>query len=85
MVARIRFKLKPAAHARDHAMKIILVLIGILCLIAAGFYFVLPAGQLPTFFPGYEAAAANVHVKHGIVAAAVGIVLLVAGWWVGRR
>jgi hypothetical protein len=27
----------------------------------------------------------RVHSKHGIVAGAAGIVLLVAGWWIGRR
>jgi hypothetical protein len=66
-------------------MKIILMLIGILCLIAAGFYFVLPADQLPSFFPGHEAGVTHAHFKHGVVAGVVGIVLLVAGWWVGRR
>ena len=66
-------------------MKIILMLVGVLLLIAAGFYFVFPADQLPTFFPGHEAGVTHTHVKHGIVAGAAGIVLLIAGWWVGRR
>lgn len=66
-------------------MKIILTLVGILLLIVAGFYFVFPADQLPGFLPGHEAGVAHVHVKHGIVAGAAGIVLLIAGWWIGRR
>jgi hypothetical protein len=66
-------------------MKIILILVGIALLIVAGFYFVFPADQLPGFFPGHEAGVARIHYKHGIVAGAAGIVLLVAGWWAGRR
>jgi len=66
-------------------MKIILILVGIVLLIVAGFYFIFPADQLPGFFPGHEAGVARIHYKHGIVAGAAGIVLLVAGWWVGRR
>jgi len=66
-------------------MKIVLTLIGVLLLIVAGFYFVFPADQLPSFFPGHEAGVARIHYKHGVVAAAVGIVLIAAGWWAGRR
>ena len=66
-------------------MKVILMLVGILLLIAAGFYFIFPADQLPGFFPGHEAGVTHVHAKHGIVAGAAGIVLLIAGWFVGRR
>ena len=66
-------------------MKIILMLVGILLLVVAGFYFVFPADQLPVFLPGYEAGVARIHLKHGGIAAAAGVVLLAAGWWVGRR
>jgi hypothetical protein len=66
-------------------MKIILTLVGILLLILAGFYFVFPADQLPSFLPGYEAGVARIHFKHGIIAAAAGVVLIAAGWWAGRR
>ena len=66
-------------------MKVVLILIGILCLVAAGAYFLLPADQLPGFFPGHEAGVTRMHVKHGIVAAVAGVVLILAGWWTGRR
>jgi hypothetical protein len=65
-------------------MKIALTLLGVLLLVAAGFYFVFPADQLPAFFPGHEAGVTRVHFKHGIIAAAAGVVLIAAGWWVGR-
>ena len=51
----------------------------------AGVYFLLPADQLPGFFPGHEAGVTRIHAKHGIVAAVVGVVLILAGWWTGRR
>jgi hypothetical protein len=66
-------------------MKLILTLLGVLLLILAALYFVVPADQLPTFLPGHEAGVARVHVKHGVVAGVVGIVLLAAGVWMGRR
>jgi len=66
-------------------MKIVLTLLGVLLLIVAGFYFVLPADQLPSFFPGHETGVARIHYKHGVVAAAAGVVLIAAGWWAGRR
>ena len=34
-------------------MKMIAYLLAIICVIAAVMYFVMPAGQLPTFMPGY--------------------------------
>lgn len=66
-------------------MKLILSLLGVVLLVIAAVYFLLPADQLPGFMPGHEAGVAHVHTKHGIVAAVVGVVLLVAGWWTGRR
>jgi len=40
---------------------------------------------LPGFFPGHEAGVARMHYKHGIVSGVLGIVLLGAGVWMGRR
>jgi drug/metabolite transporter (DMT)-like permease len=66
-------------------MKLILTVLGIVLLIFAGVYFIVPADQLPGFFPGHQAGVAHAHIKHGIVAAVVGVVLLAAGVWTGRR
>jgi hypothetical protein len=66
-------------------MKLVLSLLGVVLLIVAAIYFVMPADQLPGFLPGYEAGVTRVHAKHGIVAAVAGLVLLAAGWWMGRR
>jgi hypothetical protein len=66
-------------------MKLIVTLLGVVLLVVAGVYFLIPADQLPAFFPGYEAGVTHVHIKHGIVAGVAGLVLLAAGVWIGRR
>lgn len=66
-------------------MKLILTLLGLALLVVAVVYFVLPADQLPGFFPGHDAALHRAHLKHGVVAGIAGLVLLGAGWFIGRR
>jgi hypothetical protein len=66
-------------------MKPVLTLLGVVLLVVAAVYFLLPADQLPGFFPGHEAGVARMHYKHGIASGVVGIVLLAAGVWMGRR
>jgi hypothetical protein len=65
-------------------MKLILSLLGIILLVVAAVYFLVPADQLPGFFPGHEAVA-RMHYKHGIAAGVAGLVLLAAGMFMGRR
>jgi len=66
-------------------MKLVLSALGIILLIVAAVYFVMPADQLPSFFPGHEAGVTKIHAKHGIVAGVAGLVLLAAGVWIGRK
>lgn len=66
-------------------MKAIFIVLGIALLVIAVVYFVAPADSLPGFFPGHEAGVARVHMKHGVVAGVVGVVLLALGWFIGRR
>jgi hypothetical protein len=70
---------------REIPMKLVLTVLGVILLIIAGMYFVVPADQLPGFLPGHEDGVARVHIKHGIASGVVGIVLLAAGVWIGRR
>ena len=49
-------------------MRAIAYILAIICVIVAVVSFVMPAGQLPTFMPGYEAGSAHIHSKHAIVA-----------------
>jgi predicted permease len=60
-------------------------LLAIICIIAAVMYFVMPAGSLPTFMPGYEAGSAHIHMKHAIIAIVAAIVLFLIAWLIGRR
>jgi hypothetical protein len=66
-------------------MKLLVTLLGVVLLVVAAVYFLMPADQLPAFLPGYEAGVTHVHIKHGIVAGVAGLVLLAAGVWIGRR
>ena len=66
-------------------MKLVLSLLGVVLLVAAAVYFLMPADQLPGFFPGHMAGDSHVHTKHGVVAGVAGLVLLGLGAFVGRR
>jgi hypothetical protein len=66
-------------------MKLVLTLLGVVLLVIAAVYFLVPADQLPGFFPGHEAGVARVHMKHGVVAGVAGIILIAAGTFMGRR
>jgi hypothetical protein len=69
----------------ETSMKLILTLLGVVLLVIAALYFLVPADQLPGFFPGHETGVTRVHVKHGIVSGVAGVVLIAAGMWMGRR
>jgi hypothetical protein len=66
-------------------MKTVLSLIGVVLLVLAAVYFLVPADQLPGFLPGHDVASTRVHMKHGIASGVVGVVLLAAGIFMGRR
>ena len=66
-------------------MKAIAYLLGIVFIIIAVVYFVMPADQLPSFMPGHQAGVIRVHMKHGLLAGAIGVVLFIIGWIMGRR
>jgi hypothetical protein len=66
-------------------MRVIAYILAIICIIVAVTYFVMPAGQLPTFMPGYEAGSAHIHTKHAAIAVVAAVILAVIGWLIGRR
>jgi len=65
-------------------MRMLAYVLAIICVIAAVVYFVMPAGSLPTFMPGYEAGSAHLHTKHAVLALVAAIVLFLIGWFAGR-
>jgi len=59
-------------------------LLAIICIVVAVVYYVIPAGSLPTFMPGYIAGSSHIHHTHAIAAAVAAVVLFVLGWFFGR-
>jgi hypothetical protein len=57
------------------------LVLGVVFLGLAIFYWITPASALPSFFPGYDPAMAGVHVKHGIAAFGLGILCFVYAWF----
>lgn len=61
----------------------IAMILGALCVVLALVYWFVPAGSLPAFMPGFAPGSADVHVKHGVAAFVVGVVLIAASRFVG--
>jgi hypothetical protein len=66
-------------------MKLIVTVLGVVLLVIAAVYFLVPADSLPSFFPGHVNGMARIRAKHGMLSGGLGIVLLGAGWFLGRR
>jgi len=66
-------------------MRLVAIVLGLVLIAIAVTYFMMPADQLPAFFPGHEAGVTRIHMKHGIVSGVAGVVLLAIGWFMGRR
>jgi len=66
-------------------MRMLAFVLAIICAIVAVVYFVMPAGQLPAFMPGYVEGSAHIHMKHAAIAAVAAVVLFVIGFFIGRR
>ncbi len=60
------------------------IVVGLAFLVIACIYWLVPAGSLPAFVPGFEAGSPRVHIKHGLAALAAAIVLFVIAWFAGR-
>ncbi len=73
----------PAQSASSRRLLTILAIVaGIILLIIAAVYFTQPASSLPAFFPGHVATTTTqVHIKHGIAAALLGVACFVFAWF----
>jgi hypothetical protein len=67
--------------AQSRALIVSAIVLGVLLLVVAVVYFLEGAKDLPSFFPGHDAASSHVHVKHGIAALALGLGCLVFAWF----
>jgi hypothetical protein len=59
------------------------VILGLAFVVVAAIYWLMPAGSLPAFFPGFEAGSEHVHLKHAVVALAAAVVLFFIAWRAG--
>jgi len=66
-------------------MRRILSPVGVVLLVVAAVYFLMPADQLPTFFPGHEAGLDRIRTKHGVVSGVIGLVCLLLPMAFRRR
>ena len=57
------------------------ILAGCALIALAAFYWSVPAGDLPTYLPGYEYGVATTHFKHGLAAFILGIFAFVYAWF----
>ena len=67
--------------SKSRAITILLIVVGVACFAVAIYYWVTPAGSLPSFFPGHLVGSAQKHLKHGLVAAFVGILFFLGAWF----
>jgi hypothetical protein len=67
--------------AQSRALVVSAIVLGVLLLVVAVVYFLEGANDLPSFFPGHDAASSHVHVKHGIASLALGLGCLVFAWF----
>jgi hypothetical protein len=63
------------------SLAIIAVILGILFVALAIYYWITPANALPSFIPGYNPAMATPHFKHGLASLIVGILLIIYAWF----
>jgi len=64
---------------------VILAVVGLACVGVAIYYWITPAGSLPSFFPGYKPGSNVVHIKHGIAAVIAGVLVLLGAWFASAK
>jgi hypothetical protein len=69
----------------NRPLPLIAGLLGVLFLAIAAMYWFVPAGGLPSFFPGFKADSAHIAVKHAIGSLIIALVLFALAWLQGRR
>jgi hypothetical protein len=59
----------------------LLIALGLLFVVLAVVYFVTPANQLPSVFPGHDAHLTRHHTKHGLVMLGLAVVSWAGAWF----
>jgi hypothetical protein len=66
-------------------LTVLLIIAGLALIAVAVYYWVTPAGSLPSFFPGHLAGSAHKHLKHGVAAMAAGILCFMGAWMLSAK
>ena len=72
-------------HMSTRTIVILSNLLGIVFILIALVYWLVPAGSLPSFMPGYMAGATTIHIKHGVASFLLGIALFILAWFKGGK
>ena len=57
------------------------VILGLLFVALAVYYWMTPAGALPAFMPGHTDGSTHVHFKHGLGALILGVGCFIFAWF----
>ncbi|MDB4991908.1 MAG: hypothetical protein JWL75_153 [Parcubacteria group bacterium] len=57
------------------------VVLGLIFIVIAIYYWITPAGMLASFVPGFETGVTTVHFKHGLASLILGLGLFVFAWF----
>ncbi len=56
-------------------------ILGVILIALAVAYWVVPAGSLPAFMPGFAENSSKIHVKHGIASLFLSLALFAFAWF----
>ena len=65
----------------NKSFSIIALIVGVVLVGIGMYYFVTPAGSLPTLMPGYEIGSTTIHIKHGLAAILLALGLFAYTWF----
>jgi len=57
------------------------IVVGILLIALAGYYWAEPAKSLPSWLPGHQSGSPHHHFKHGLASFLVGLACLIFAWF----
>jgi hypothetical protein len=69
----------------NRPLPLIAGLLGVLFLAIAAMYWFVPAGGLPSFFPGFKPDSTHIAVKHAIGSLIIALVLFAFAWLQSSR
>jgi hypothetical protein len=62
-------------------LPLLAIVLGVVFLALAAMYWLTPAGNLPSFVPGFEAGVYKIHFKHGLASLILALALFVFAWF----